>query len=73
MIVTVEHEKIHAKDCAECETQTGKIDRFRRTVAVRDLDPSLSGKVLEIADKCPVHRTLHSEVRVETELAGNGD
>ncbi len=68
VIVTVEHEKVHAADCAECDTQTGKVDVFRRKVAVRDLDPSLEDRVLEIADKCPVHRTLHSEVRVETQL-----
>jgi putative redox protein len=73
VIVTVDHDKIHAKDCAECESRSGKVDRFRRTVAVRGLDPSLGGKVLEIADKCPVHRTLHSEARVETKLAGSGD
>jgi putative redox protein len=72
VIVTVDHDKIHAKDCAECESRIGKVDRFRRTVAVRDLDPALEAKVLEIADKCPVHRTLHSEVRVETALAGDG-
>ena len=68
VIVTVEHEKVHAKDCAECETSSGKVDVFRRRLAVRDLDPSLEARILEIADKCPVHRTLHSEVRVETGL-----
>ena len=47
--------------------ETGKVDRFRRTVAVRDLDPALEAKVLEIADKCPVHRTLCSEMRITTE------
>ncbi len=67
--VTLRHAKIHAKDCAECETQSGKVDRIRRFVTIEGpLDDDQRQRLLEIADKCPVHRTLHSEVWVETTL-----
>ncbi len=68
--VTLSHEKIHAEDCAACETKTGKIDRIMRIIV---LDGPLSdedrSKLLEIADKCPVHRTLTSEIRIVTRLS----
>jgi putative redox protein len=69
--VTVElrHDKIHAQDCAECETKEGKIDRIERVVRLEGtLDEASRAKLLEIANKCPVHRTLHSEVTVSTRL-----
>jgi putative redox protein len=67
--VEVEHAKIHAQDCAECETKEGKIDRFARTIRLTGaLDDAQCAKLLEIADKCPVHRTLHAEVQVTTTL-----
>lgn len=67
--VTVRQEKIHAADCAECETGEGKIDSFVREIELAgDLDREQRDKLLEIADKCPVHRTLHREVRVTTRL-----
>lgn len=70
----VRHDKVHAEDCANCETTSGgKVDRFRRILTIRGpLDTEQRAKLLEIADKCPVHRTLHSEVAIETELAGDG-
>jgi putative redox protein len=70
--VTVElrHDKIHAQDCAECETREGKVDRIERVVRLEGtLDEAARAKLLEIANKCPVHRTLHSEVTVPTRLA----
>jgi uncharacterized OsmC-like protein len=68
--VTVRHDRIHAADCARCETRSGKLDRFRRTLRVAgDLDPDQRARLAEIADKCPVHRTLNAEVRIETDLA----
>lgn len=67
----VRHDKIHALDCEQCVTRTGKVDRFARTL---DFDGELTGeereKLLAIAEKCPVHRTLESEVSIETKLAG---
>lgn len=67
--VTVRQKKIHAADCAECETGGGNIDSFEREIEmVGPLDREQRAKLLEIADKCPVHRTLHREVRVITTL-----
>lgn len=67
----VAHDRIHAKDCEDCETKAGHIDRLTREIEVDgDLTDEQLQKVLEIADKCPVHRTLHNEIRVKTTLAG---
>ena len=64
--VKLAHEKIHAADCEECETMDGKIDRIDRVITLTgDLDMS-SGSAARIADKCPVHRTLKSEIDVRT-------
>jgi len=67
--VTLRHSKIHATDCAECETKAGKIDLIERDVAIAgDLDDARRERLLEIADKCPVHRTLTSENVIRTRL-----
>jgi uncharacterized OsmC-like protein/pimeloyl-ACP methyl ester carboxylesterase len=67
--VRVRHGKIHAKDCEDCESTEGRIDHFERELL---LEGKLSGaerqRMLEIADRCPVHRTLHGEVKVRTVL-----
>jgi putative redox protein len=69
VIVTVRHEKIHARDCAECETKEGKIDRIERDIALEGpLDDAQRKRLMEIADRCPVHRTLTSEVHLVTRL-----
>ncbi len=71
--VTLHHEKIHAEDCADCETKEGRIDRIERSLILEGtLDAGQRTKLLEIADKCPVHKTLESEVAIETELASDG-
>jgi putative redox protein len=68
--VSLRHEKIHAADCADCETREGKIDRIERVLTLEGaLDEAARQKLLDIANKCPVHRTLHSEVNVPTRLA----
>ncbi|MFZ0607718.1 MAG: bifunctional alpha/beta hydrolase/OsmC family protein [Xanthobacteraceae bacterium] len=65
--VRLRHEKIHASDCAECETKEGRIDRIDRAIAFEgDLTADQRARLLEIADKCPVHRTLKSEVDIRT-------
>jgi uncharacterized OsmC-like protein len=67
--VELRHDKIYAADCADCETREGKIDRIERIVRLEgDLDPGQRAKLLEISNKCPVHRTLHSEVSIVTAL-----
>jgi putative redox protein len=68
--VTLTHSKIHAADCEACETTSGRLDHILREVSFDgDLDADQRARLLEIADKCPVHRTLHSEVVVETTAA----
>jgi uncharacterized OsmC-like protein/pimeloyl-ACP methyl ester carboxylesterase len=72
--VRVRHNKIHAEDCADCETATGRLDQFERTVEFEGhLDADQRKRMLEIADRCPVHRTLHGEVRVTTRLGAQGN
>lgn len=67
--VDIQHGKIHAEDCMECETPSGKIDRFQRLIWLQgDLSDAERQRLLEIADRCPVHRTLHSEVSIVSEL-----
>ncbi len=68
--VSLRHSKIHAKDCETCETQTGRLDHVERSIEITgDLDDDQRQRLLEIADKCPVHRTLHSEVLISTSMA----
>ena len=65
--VQLRHEKIYAKDCAECETKEGKIDHIERAITFEgDMTAEQRTRLLEIADKCPVHRTLKSEVDIRT-------
>jgi uncharacterized OsmC-like protein/pimeloyl-ACP methyl ester carboxylesterase len=68
--VTLSHNKIHAEDCAECENRVGMLDQFDRTIAIEGaLDAEQRGKLMEIADKCPVHRTLTSKIHIVTRAA----
>ena len=68
--VTLRHAKIHAADCADCETKAGMLDRIDRTIGLEgELDAEQRRRLMEIADKCPVHRTLTSEVEIRTKEA----
>jgi uncharacterized OsmC-like protein len=70
--INLSHAKVHAEDCAECETKVGMIDRIElRICLVGDLSEEQQRRLLEIADKCPVHRTLTSEVQVSSFLESN--
>lgn len=61
--VRLSHSKIHAVDCAECETQRGLLDRIEWEVELHgDLDQEQRARLLDIASRCPVHRTLRSEI-----------
>jgi putative redox protein len=70
IVVRLRHSRIHAEDCAECETKVGFLDYI-------DVELELTGaltseqrsKLLEIAEKCPVHRTLESEIKIQSSLA----
>lgn len=67
--VELAHEKIHAEDCRDCETREGKVDRIERIVEIRgSLDEEQRGRLLEIAERCPVHRTLTGEIEVVSRL-----
>jgi uncharacterized OsmC-like protein/pimeloyl-ACP methyl ester carboxylesterase len=68
--VTLSHSKIYAKDCAECETKEGMLDQIEVVIGLEGpLDADQRKRILEIADKCPVHRTLTSEIRIVTRAA----
>jgi putative redox protein len=65
------HSKIHAADCAECETKEGKLDHIECEIDLHgDLSEEQRNRLLEISNKCPVHRTLISEIHIRTQLAG---
>jgi len=68
-IARLRHQKIHATACEECETKEGKIDQIERELEfVGPLDDAQRQSLREIADKCPVHRTLHSEIDIQTSM-----
>ena len=68
--VRLTHSRIHAEDCADCETKEGKLDQIERELVLSGrLDDAQRAKLVEIADKCPVHRTLTSEIKIRTRLA----
>ena len=67
--VRLRHSRIHAADCAACETKEGMLDHIAREIELLGpLDEEQRARLLAIADRCPVHRTLTSEVRIETRL-----
>ncbi len=69
VIVRLSHRRIHAEDCAECETKQGLLDRIERAIELLGpLDPEQRARLVQIADHCPVHRTLTSEVSIVTRL-----
>ena len=67
--IRLRYSRVHATDCAECETKEGLLDRIEREIALDgDLTEEQRAKALEIADKCPVYRTLTSEINIRTKL-----
>lgn len=68
--VDVSHERVHAQDCTDCESQQGKIDVLTRKIGLSgNLTEQERARLLQIADRCPVHRTLEQEVKIRSELA----
>ncbi|MBT8107352.1 MAG: bifunctional alpha/beta hydrolase/OsmC family protein [Gammaproteobacteria bacterium] len=68
--VRVTHGRIHAEDCEDCSRHEGMIHQFRRELRlVGDLDDEQRQRMLEIADRCPVHKTLHDEIKIRSQLA----
>ena len=67
--VRLQHFRIHAEDCMECETKEGFLDRIHREIELSgNLDDTQKRRLLEIAEHCPVHRTLTSEINIRTSL-----
>ncbi len=63
--VELRHDRVHARDCVECETKTGFVSRISKRITLSgDLDDTQRARLLEIADRCPVHRTLRSEILI---------
>ena len=68
--VRLQHYKIHAADCVDCETKSGFLDRIDREIQLTgNLDEAQKQRLLEIAERCPVHRTLKSEMSIRTSIA----
>lgn len=71
VVVRLRHQKIHAEDCADCETKQGYLDRIERRIElVGALSDEQRTRLLQIAEMCPVHRTLRSEIVIDTTLGG---
>jgi len=69
--VHLSHHKIKAADCPDCVTKTGDVEEMIREITLEgDLDGPTREKLLEIANKCPVHRTLTGEIKIRTSLVG---
>jgi putative redox protein len=69
-MVSVTHGRVHADDCVDCQQQDGRIHEFRRELSLDgDLSDAQKQRMLEIADRCPVHKTLHNEIKIRTQLA----
>lgn len=67
--VSLRHFRVHAKDCAGCETRSGWVDHIDRDIELAgDLDDLARERLLHIADRCPVHQTLTSQVHIATSL-----
>jgi len=65
--VRLNHDRVHARDCEDCESAEGRVDVIERVIRVEgDLDPAQRARLLEIADRCPVHRTLENEIKIRT-------
>ena len=67
--VVLKHSRVHAEDCQECESSDGQVDMIHRTIEFKgELSDAERQRLFQIADRCPVHRTLENEIRIESEL-----
>jgi len=67
--VRVSHHRDYARDCQECDERPMQIDHIERLIALRgDLDDTQRQRLLEIAEKCPVHRTLTGTIQISDQL-----
>jgi putative redox protein len=71
--VRLSHRRVHAEDCADCETTEGNIGEITRDIAIAgDLTDAERARLIEIADKCPVHETLTHEIKIRSRLMPAG-
>jgi putative redox protein len=74
VVVRLRHSRVHAEDCADCEKPTARIDRIEREIEVIGaLDAGQRSRLLEIANQCPVHRTLSSRIDIKTTAVRQAD
>ena len=67
--VRLRHSRVHAEDCADCETKEGMLDVIEREISlIGTLSEDQRSRLRTIADRCPVHRTLTSEIKIRTRL-----
>jgi uncharacterized OsmC-like protein/esterase/lipase len=67
--VTLKHDHIHAEDCSDCDSKTGLVDKIEKTIKLEgNLTDAERQRLLEIADMCPVHKTLHNEIQIKSQL-----
>jgi uncharacterized OsmC-like protein len=67
--VRLSHRRIHAKDCADCETKEGNIGEITRDIMIEgDVSEAARARLMEIADRCPVHETLTHEIKIRSRL-----
>jgi len=67
--IRLRHFRIHADDCRDCETKEGLLDRIDREIELTgNLDEAQKLRLLEIAERCPIHRTLKSEISIQTSI-----
>ncbi len=67
--VMMKHNHIHAEDCSDCDAKTGLVDKIDKTIKLEgNLTDAERQRLLEIADRCPVHKTLHNEIQIRTQL-----
>ena len=70
VVVELQHYREHADDCEHCDNETRQLDVLHKKLQLRgNLTDQQRQRLLEIADRCPVHRTLHGELQIRTELA----
>ena len=68
--VRLKHSRIHAADCADCDTKDGMLDNIQREIILNGpLTQEQRVRLLEIANKCPVHQTLSSKIKIDSWLA----
>jgi putative redox protein len=72
VVVRLRHARVHAEDCADCEDTKAMLDRIERNIEfIGPLDEAQRARLLEVADKCPVHRTLTSKIDIRTSLVSS--